>query len=190
MLWLVTPRGKKMAAFTAAKEALAAAIPLVHPDPATHISLATDASDTHVEGVLQQWQDGSWAPLSFFSAKLALLQQRYSTFDWELLAASPLSDIFCFFLEGRQFTLFTDHKALLAALYRVSLAWTARQQWQLAYLAEFASEICHTLGVNNAVADALSRPPSVPEGPSSQSGTVERDQQHMAEADGCFMAAE
>jgi hypothetical protein len=42
------------AAFGAAKTALAAAVPLAHPAPNTVLSLTTDASDTHVGGVLQQ----------------------------------------------------------------------------------------------------------------------------------------
>ena len=40
------------AAFGAAKAALAAAVPLAHPAPNAVLSLATDASDTHVGGVL------------------------------------------------------------------------------------------------------------------------------------------
>jgi len=33
-----------------------------HPDPTAHISLANDASDTQIGGVLQQLHLGSWAP--------------------------------------------------------------------------------------------------------------------------------
>ncbi len=40
------------AAFGAAKAALAAAVPLVHPAPNAVLSLATDATDTHVGGML------------------------------------------------------------------------------------------------------------------------------------------
>ncbi len=40
------------AAFGAAKAALAAAVPLAHPAPNAVLSLATDASDTHVGSVL------------------------------------------------------------------------------------------------------------------------------------------
>jgi hypothetical protein len=41
-------------AFQTAKGALASAVPLHHPHPSTVLSLATDASDTHVGAVLQQ----------------------------------------------------------------------------------------------------------------------------------------
>jgi hypothetical protein len=45
------------AAFGAAKAALAAAVPLAHPALNAVLSLATDASDTHVGGVLQPTAD-------------------------------------------------------------------------------------------------------------------------------------
>ena len=50
----------------AAKAALAAAVPLPHPAPNAVLSLATDASDTHVGGVLQQLTGGRWQPLAFY----------------------------------------------------------------------------------------------------------------------------
>ena len=65
-------------------------------------------------------------------------------------------------LEGRDFTIFTDHKPLTHALFRTSPPWSARQQRQLAYLAEFTSSIIHVPGKENLVADALSRPISIP----------------------------
>jgi hypothetical protein len=61
-------------------------------------------------------------------------------------------------LEGRRFYVLTDHKPLTFALHRISDAWSARQQRQLSYIAEFTSEVRHVAGVDNVVADALSRP--------------------------------
>ena len=40
-------------------------------------------------------------------------------------------------------------------------AWSARQQRHLAYVAEYTADIQHVPGVENVVADALSRPPAV-----------------------------
>ena len=54
----------------------------------------------------------------------------------------------------------TDHLPLVSALYRVSPPWSACQQGQLAYISEFTSDIRHTPGAANVVADSLSRPPS------------------------------
>jgi hypothetical protein len=75
------------AAFGVAKAALAAAVPLGHPAPNAVLSLTTDASDTHVSGVLQQLSSERWQPLAFYSKKLSGAGTRYSTFDRELLAA-------------------------------------------------------------------------------------------------------
>jgi hypothetical protein len=58
-------------AFGAAKATLVAAVPLAHPAPNAVLSLATDASDTHVGGVLQQLNRGRWQPLAFYSKKLS-----------------------------------------------------------------------------------------------------------------------
>ncbi|MEG2138194.1 MAG: reverse transcriptase domain-containing protein, partial [Oscillospiraceae bacterium] len=147
------------ASFAAAKTALVDAAPLAHPAPGAALSLASDASDSHVGGVLQQWVNSAWIPLSFFSQKLTPTQRRYSTFDRELLAAYLSVRHFRFALEGRAFQLHTDHRPLLAAATRVSPPWSARQQRHLAFIAEFTSDLRYVPGAANVVADALSRPP-------------------------------
>ena len=73
-------------------------------------------------------------------------------------------------LEGGEFLLFTDHKPLTSALFRSSPPWSARQQRHLACIAKFMSSIVRVPGLENTVADALSRPsptPAVPPGFSS-----------------------
>ncbi len=148
------------AAFGAAKAALAAATSLVHPLPGAVISLTTDAFDTHIGGVLQQLSAGSWKPLAFFSRKLSSTESKYSTFDRELLAVFAAIRHFRFVLEGRPFGILTDHLPLTLAMRRVSPLWSARQVRQLAYVSEFSTDIRHTPGLKNVVADALSRPPT------------------------------
>ena len=90
---------KAEAAFNSGKAALANCTKLVHPTPGAVISLAVDASDTHVGGVLQQLTQGSWMPLAFFSRKLSSTELKYSTFDRELLAAFAAIRHFRFVLE-------------------------------------------------------------------------------------------
>jgi cleavage and polyadenylation specificity factor subunit 1 len=150
------------AAFSAAKVALISAVPLSHPAPDAELSLAADASDTHVGGVLQQKTVRGWQPLAFFSQKLSPAEAKYSTFDRELLAAYASIRHFRFMLEGRFFQLFTDHKPLVAAMVRVLPPWSARQQRHLAYISEFTTTLVHMPGVENVVADALSRPSPSP----------------------------
>ena len=50
----------------------------------------------------------------------------------------------------------SDHKPLLFALHCLTDAWSARQQRQLSYIAEFTSDVRHVAGKANVVADALS----------------------------------
>jgi hypothetical protein len=158
LVWSESPT----AAFSAAKAALAAATSLVHPLPGAVISLATDASDTHIGGVLQQLSAGSWRPLAFFSRKLSSAESKYSTFDRELLAVFAAVRHFRFVLEGRPFRILTDHLPLTLAMRRVSPLWSARQVRQLAYVSEFSTDIRHTPGLKNVVADTLSRPSTSP----------------------------
>ena len=65
-------------------------------------------------------------------------------------------------MEGRQITLFSDHKPSTHSLFRVSPPWLARQQRQLSFISEFTSSIQHVPGPENVVADALSHPVGVP----------------------------
>jgi hypothetical protein len=57
-------------AFQQSKLFLAAAVPLQHPAPNAELSLATDASNTHIGGVMQQKSGDHWRPLGFFSRQL------------------------------------------------------------------------------------------------------------------------
>ena len=68
------------------RQILANATLLVHPDPMAQINITCDASDVAVGGVLQQYLNSMWQPLSFFSKKLNPAGTRYSAFDRELLA--------------------------------------------------------------------------------------------------------
>jgi hypothetical protein len=128
------------AAFEAAKAALAAEVLLAHSAPNAVLSLATDTSDTHVGGALQQLAGKSWQVLAFYSKKLTGAGTRYSTFDRELLAAFSAVRHFRFLLEGRRFCLLTDHKPLVTSLLRTTPPWSARQQRQLSFIAEFTSD--------------------------------------------------
>ena len=77
--------------------------------------------------------------------------------SWALLLIAAYSAIrqFRFLLEGRQFTLLTNHKPLTHALFRVSPTSSARQQRQLSFISEFTSSIQHLPGSENMLADAL-----------------------------------
>ena len=97
-------------AFIESKQVLANVTLLVHPDHSAPLNIPCDASDFTVGGVLQQYIDNVWQPLSFFSEKLTPAQTRYSAFDRELLAVCATIRHFRHNLEGRYFFVNTDHK--------------------------------------------------------------------------------
>ena len=101
-----------------------------------------DASAEHVGMALQQRATPAapWEPLGFFSRKLDSAQVRYSAYNRELLACVQGIQHFCFMLEGRRFTLYTDHKPLTYALSKVAEPWTLRQCRHLSYVAEFTGD--------------------------------------------------
>ena len=107
-------------AFKQAKEALSNMAALAHPLPNADLSLALDASDHHVGGVLQEHSGDIWQPLTFFSRKLKSAESSYSTFDRELLACVSTIQHFRFLPEGWCFFILSDHKLLSYALHRVS----------------------------------------------------------------------
>jgi cleavage and polyadenylation specificity factor subunit 1 len=75
-----------------------------------------------------QQRDGpaaAWQPLGFFSKKLNPAQQRYSAYNRELLACVLGICHFRFMVEGRLFTLYTDHRPLTFTLSNAAEAWTA-----------------------------------------------------------------
>ena len=87
-------------AFLSVKAAVCDAVVLEHPVPGAHLSLAVDASATHVGVVFQHFRKGSWSPLSFFSRKLLAAEVRYSAFDREVLAVYLAVRHFRFMLEA------------------------------------------------------------------------------------------
>ncbi|XP_069781499.1 uncharacterized protein [Narcine bancroftii] len=103
-------------AFATTKEALANATLLVHPRPEAHMALSVDASATAVGGVLEQWLNRQWRPLTFFSKQLHPAKLKYSAFDREFLVLYLSIRHFRYFLEDRPFMVFMDHKPLTQAL--------------------------------------------------------------------------
>ena len=154
---LVTWTPSMESAFDQSKDALAEATMLVHPHHDAPTALTVDASDLAVGAVLEQFIDGSWKPLAFFSRQLRPPERKYSAFDRELLGLYLAIRHFRYFLEARPFVAFTDHKPITFAFAKVSDPWSPRQQRHLAYISEFTTDVRHIAGKENCVADALSR---------------------------------
>src|SRR5215469_5668266 len=101
--------------------------------------------------------EGEAIPVEFYSKKLTEAQQKYSTFDRELLGAYSAVLRFKEFLEGRHVILCTDHKPLVSAFYSKTPAKSDRQQRYLSALTEYVTSMVYIRGEDNVVADALSR---------------------------------
>ena len=144
--------------FDATKEALAAASLLHHPRPGAALALTTDASDKAIGGVLEQRGPNGWEPLAFYSSKLEPNQQQWPPYDRELLAAYKGTRHFRDWIEGRAFTLYTDHQSLVPSIHKKTDPQTIRQQYQLSCISEYTTDIRYVQGKANLVADALSRP--------------------------------
>ena len=132
---------------------------LAHPLPNSTIALTTDASDIGIGACLEQHTERGWQPISFFSKKLKKSEQKYSTFDRELLALYEAVRHFRYFLEGRNCIMFTDHQPLVKSLHKQSDPWSTRQQRHLSYISEHSTDIRHIAGKHNIIADYLSRSP-------------------------------
>lgn len=148
-------------AFSDSKQALANATLLVFQKPDSHLSLMVDASDVAIGAVVQQKSVDGWQPLAFFSRKLSSAETKYSVYDRELLAAYSAIKHFRHYIEGRAFILFTDHKPLTFAFNQKADKASPRQLRHLDVIGQFTTDIRHIAGVDNIVADALSRVESI-----------------------------
>ncbi|BHF81032.1 hypothetical protein SprV_0702416100 [Sparganum proliferum] len=147
-----------LTSFEQVKALLADATLLTHFHADAPISLMVNASNVAVGAVLQQSLPESTASLTFFSKKLSKAETRYRTFGRELLAAYLAVRYFRHLLEGREFTIFTDHKPLTFAMHSHSDKLNPREIRHLDYISQFTSDIRHIDGSRSEVADALPRP--------------------------------
>lgn len=150
-------------AFEQCRESIAQAALLAHPNINAPWAIFSDASDLAIGGVLQQFVNGAWQPLNFFSKKLAVKKTKLSPYDRELDAVFESVKHFRHVFEGRHITIYTDHKPLIHAFQQNLDRATPWQFKRLEYIAQFTSDIRHVAGTNNVVADALSRVESISE---------------------------
>ncbi|GLC63225.1 hypothetical protein PLESTF_000013700 [Pleodorina starrii] len=149
-----TPECQK--AFDELKRAVADDVMLRFPDPSLsyRVEVITDASLYGTGAVLLQ----EGRPVAFTSKKLSGAETRYTTGEQELLAVLHALKEWRCYLEGRHFTLKTDHKPL-TFLQGVPTLNRRQARW-LEYMSRFDYTWEYLSGSLN-VADALSRHPSL-----------------------------
>lgn len=142
-------------AFLKLKSALVSAPVLAMPDYSKPFSVACDASDVAVGGVLTQEIDGEEHPISYFSQKLSPSERKYSVTERECLAVIRAIEKFRGYIEGTKFTVFCDHAAL-SYLKTMKNPTALMSRWLLR-LNSFDFTIKYRKGSFNTVPDALSR---------------------------------
>ncbi len=144
-------------AFNQLKTALASATMLAYPKNEAQLTLMVDASAVAVGASLQQRIGKSLQPLGFFSKTLSSAERRYSTFGRELLGAYLSIKHFRHFADAYPIVVYTDHQPLISAFTSHSNKYSEREIRHLDFLSQFDIEFRHIKGIENPVADALSR---------------------------------
>jgi transposase InsO family protein len=144
-------------AFQEIKEAVHRIAILTIFDPnATHTILADASAQALGAVLLQHSDDGTTRPVAFASRVLTDPETRYSNSEREALALKwAVTDKFRPYVEGRKFTLGTDHKALLGEI-RLRPQ-TARLARLLLQLAPYNYDLRHIPATAMGIPDALSR---------------------------------
>ena len=131
---------------------------LAHFDPNAKTTVTTDASGVAVRAVLSQWITGSERPAAFVSRTLSESERKYSTGECKALACIYACEHWHVYLDGRKFTLRTDHHALTIPLTTSGSGHRPLRFYKWSdrlYQYDFGIE--YLAGSRNQVADMLSR---------------------------------
>ena len=136
---------------------------LVHYNPSLPLKLAADASAYGIGAVISHvLPDGDEKPIAFASRTLSPGEKNYDQLEKEALAFIYGVKKFYQYLNGRRFTLTTDHKPLMTILNPKkgipSLAAARLQGWAL-FLSDCTYDIEFKFSHDHANADCLSRLP-------------------------------
>jgi RNase H-like domain found in reverse transcriptase/Reverse transcriptase (RNA-dependent DNA polymerase) len=142
-------------AFVDLKSRLATRPILRPPDWSKSFCLAVDSSNIAVGGNLFQIIDGVEHPICFFSKKLDVHQQKYSTIEKEALGLILAVRAFSVYFGSSRVRVFTDHNPLVF-LEKMCNHNQRLLRWSLE-LQEYCLDIEHRAGKDNLMPDLLSR---------------------------------
>ena len=137
-------------AFESIKTMIARDVVLAYPDFSKKFVIYTDASKRQLGAVITQDN----RPIAFFSRKLNSAQTKYSITELELLSIVETLKEFKGMLLGQEIEVYTDH----INLTRDALGMTSDRvyRWRL-LIEEYGPTIMYIKGIDNTVADAVSR---------------------------------
>lgn len=143
-------------AFLNLKLALQQAPVLKLPDFNKKFLVTTDASGYCVGAVLSQHLGTDDHPIAFYSKKLGLHEINWPAHEKELLAIKLALEKWRHYLHGRPFDVYTDNSACRWMLHHPKVS--PKLARFLTFFSQFDFVLHHVRGVQNVVADALSRP--------------------------------
>lgn len=125
-------------------------------NPLANTELHTDASTLALAAILLQKQDtGQWAPIAFYSQATNTAEQKFHSFELEMLAIVKSIERFHIYLYGLEFTVITDCHALVYAINKAHL--NPRIARWILRLQSYQFKVSHRNGTKMAHVDALSR---------------------------------
>lgn len=133
----------------------------------THLSLPKnqsyelhiDASAKGIGAMLRNAGAPDEAPIMYLSAVLKDAQTRYSATELEMYALTYFVKKLSYYLMGRKFTVFTDHKALTSILKSKNIENLRLNRMKLSLVDFDKMSIKYVTGKSNTVPDYLSRHP-------------------------------
>lgn len=143
-------------AFQDLKHKLSMEVTLQHPDMEKPFIIRTDGAQSGVGCILlQKDNEGNERPVAFASKTLNAAQRNYSAIEIECYAIVYALERFAEYLDGGKFTIETDNQAITyLQKMRNTNSRLTRWAWKIQ---EWCPSILHISGINNPVADYLSR---------------------------------
>ena len=146
-------------AFETLREKFANTIHLIQPDERLPYIIHTDASSKAIGAVLMQKDsEGNVSIVSTASRVLHSAETRYTTCEQELLAVVYALEKFRVYVYGNKIFVNTDNRALIF-LQKCAITSNRVARW-LITIQEYDIELQHIRGVENHLADILSRNPA------------------------------
>ncbi|CAF4592207.1 unnamed protein product, partial [Rotaria sp. Silwood2] len=144
-------------AFNELKRILTNDLVLRIPDQHLPFKIQTDASKIGIGAVLMQTHPNGDLPVAYLSKKFTTTQMNWPATEQECYAIIYAIEKWHKYLDGRSFTIETDHKPLLPFNLKQQLN-AKCERWRLK-LQQYQFSIRYIKGKHNTVADYLSRSP-------------------------------
>ena len=125
------------------------------------VRVKCDASRSELGAALEQNTPDGWKPIALASRFLNSTEERYSVNELELLGIVWSIDYFKYYVYGKNFTVVTDHRALLSILkeHRSNKSYNSRLSRWIDRLLPYNITIEHMPGAKMGLVDYISRNP-------------------------------